>query len=169
MKNTIPITSLCLDRRDIVFFLCFIYENNYLRRWRQFALDCRIDKVRKGMDELISTEKRGPQLTVNYLGRDYIHFINVVKSIKTIGQKTPIPVVKCDNKIYPCEGTKRTASIILLGIDTIEVFECLGGSKYFGTWQRDFSISGPYFQNMTKTTMEKFLAYRRILKERLYE
>jgi len=135
--ENIPITNICLDFRDDIFFRTFVLEENRWDAWQIFA-------------NLRANTK---------IKRKCMKHLNMYNSIRKKGQIKPVPVFVDKNKIYPLNGATRISCILALGIKDIKVI------KYFDvipkTYQKHFQktrykITGRMFEGMPIDLLSEF-------------
>lgn len=97
--KTIPITGVCLDLRDDIFFRTFVLEKQKWDAWKLFANIIFNRKIKKCINK--------PR--------------NLYASIKQVGQLLPVPVFKKNNKLYPLDGSTRISCLLALHAKKIKV------------------------------------------------
>lgn len=126
------LSKLCFDYREDILFREYVLRYNDKAAWREF---CNLPSNRKAK---------------------YKKLFVFHKSIKKLGQKTPIFVLKKNSLVYPLNGATRLACLLALDKRTVKVTKKVKTTK---KWNESFNLNTHHFRGMSAGVIDRFRVF----------
>jgi len=138
----IKVKDLCLDYRDDIILMYYTLSTGDKKIYRKF---CRLKANRKNI---------------------YDKLVRIYRSIKKVGQKTQIQVVRIGENLYPANGAHRIAALLTTGLES-KIKTKIWKTTQCKKWNERRTLKTHHFKGLSQELLTNFLIFRKQYYEKI--